>query len=137
MAKRKRKVKPSKIRKLILVPISFLIIGYFLYLLISFPYTIFKLKKEEIKYEEELLVLELEEKNIKNEIEKLKDPDYLARYAREHYQYSKDGEIILKIDNVVEEKEKNVTDFNINKVYIFSGSILTLILIYFFIKGNH
>ena len=28
---------------------------------------------------------------------KLKDPDYIARYAREKYLYSKDGEIILQI----------------------------------------
>ena len=28
---------------------------------------------------------------------KLQDPDYIARYAREKYLYSKDGEFILKI----------------------------------------
>lgn len=28
---------------------------------------------------------------------KLQDPDYIARYAREKYSYSKDGEIILRI----------------------------------------
>ena len=33
----------------------------------------------------------------KKEIEKLKEPDYIARYAREKYLYSKDGEIIIRI----------------------------------------
>ena len=28
---------------------------------------------------------------------KLQDPDYIARYAREKYLYSKDGEFIIKI----------------------------------------
>lgn len=34
---------------------------------------------------------------LKEEIVKLEDPDYVARYAREKYLYSKDGEIIFKI----------------------------------------
>lgn len=38
------------------------------------------------------------ESDLKNEITKLQDPDYVARYAREKYLYSKDGEIIIKID---------------------------------------
>ena len=29
--------------------------------------------------------------------DKLQDPDYIARYAREKYFYSKDGEYIIKI----------------------------------------
>ncbi len=42
-------------------------------------------------------VLENEE-YLKKEIIKLQDPDYVARYAREKYLYSKNGEIIIKID---------------------------------------
>ena len=38
-----------------------------------------------------------EEKNLTTDILKLKDPDYIARYAREKYMYSKDGEVIIKI----------------------------------------
>ena len=72
MKKKKRKIKGSKIRMLILIPISCLIIGYFLYLIISYPYSIIKLKKEQSVYEKQLLQLEIDEKNLKNEIEKLK-----------------------------------------------------------------
>ena len=39
-----------------------------------------------------------EEEKLQSEITKLQDPDYVARYAREKYLYSKDGEIIIKID---------------------------------------
>lgn len=39
-----------------------------------------------------------EEEKLKNEIERLKDPEYMARYAREKYLYSADDEIILKME---------------------------------------
>ena len=39
-----------------------------------------------------------EEEELKSEINKLQDPEYVARYAREKYLYSKDNEIILKIE---------------------------------------
>ena len=34
---------------------------------------------------------------LKVDVEKLQDSDYIARYAREKYLYSKDGEFILNI----------------------------------------
>ena len=37
-----------------------------------------------------------EEKSLKSEVVKLKDPDYLARYAKEKYLYSSDKEIIIR-----------------------------------------
>ena len=39
-----------------------------------------------------------EEENLKEEINKLQDPEYMARYAREKYLYSKKDEIIIKIE---------------------------------------
>ena len=54
-----------------------------------------KEKKElEIVYKEYLE----EEELLRSEIEKLQDEEYIARYAREKYLYSKDGEIIFNID---------------------------------------
>ena len=38
------------------------------------------------------------QKFLKNEINKLQDPEYMARYAREKYLYSKNNEIIIKIE---------------------------------------
>ena len=39
-----------------------------------------------------------EEENLKDEINRLQDPEYMAKYAREKYLYSKNGEIIIKIE---------------------------------------
>lgn len=41
------------------------------------------------------------------EVSKLQDPDYIARYAREKYMYSKPGEIILRM---VEPRENSKDD---------------------------
>ena len=38
-----------------------------------------------------------EEKQLKSDVNKLQDPDYVARYAREKYLYTKDGELIIKM----------------------------------------
>lgn len=135
MKKKKRRIKGSKIRMLILIPISLTIIGYFFYLLISYPYNIMRLQNEEKKYEQELLNLEIDEKNLKNEIEKLKDPDYLARYARENYQYSKNGEIILKIDKKNKTNVENNNNEEFNHLLVIGISIFSLIGVYIFIKS--
>ena len=47
--------------------------------------------------EEQLVKLEKKEKELNQEIVKLQDPEYLARYAREKYFYSKDNELIIRI----------------------------------------
>ena len=47
----------------------------------------------EVRYNE---LLE-EEASLNSEVIKLQDPDYQARYAREKYLYTKDGEKILTI----------------------------------------
>ena len=55
--------------------------------------------KEKKKFlEEQLVKLNDEEKALESDIQKLEDPTYVARYAREKYLYSKNGEKILKID---------------------------------------
>ena len=60
----------------------------------SVIYSNVKEKKElELKYKE---ILEREDL-LKSEISKLEDEEYVARYAREKFLYSKDGDII-KLD---------------------------------------
>lgn len=79
---------------LILIPLLvFFVTNMFNYW--SQIYNNIKQRKDlEVSYQE---VLQKEE-DLKNEITKLQDPEYVARYAREKYLYSKDGEIIIKID---------------------------------------
>ncbi len=38
-----------------------------------------------------------EEETLNSELNKLQDPDYVAKFAREKYMYSKDGEVIIRI----------------------------------------
>ena len=45
----------------------------------------------------ELKNLEEKEEELNDEIKKLQDSEYLARYAREKFFYSKEGEIIIRI----------------------------------------
>lgn len=40
-----------------------------------------------------------DEEGLKEEINRLQDPEYMARYAREKYLYSKKDEIIIKIED--------------------------------------
>ena len=76
-----------------------LIIASIVFMTSSFSYVSQILKtKEEIKelnitYNEKLET----EEELKDEINKLKDPEYMAKYAREKFLYSKDDEIIIKI----------------------------------------
>lgn len=55
-------------------------------------------KMEKVMLTERLEDLKAEEKTLSDDVIKLKNPEYAARYAREKYLYSKDGETILKID---------------------------------------
>ncbi len=53
--------------------------------------------KEKNDLENKLVSLQEKEEELENDVNKLKDPEYLARYAREKYFYSKDGELIIRI----------------------------------------
>lgn len=64
---------------------------------ISLCVKIHKIKKERNIFETRLALLLEKEQNLKQEAEKLNDPDYIARYAREKYLFSKDGEFNIRI----------------------------------------
>ena len=56
------------------------------------------MKVEKKQLEEKITLLEKEKDVLESDILKLKDPDYIAKYVREKYLYSKDGEVILRMD---------------------------------------
>ena len=102
-------------------------------------YSIYNLTKEKAKLDE--LYVELQEKaeDLKLDIEKLNDPEYLADYARENYLYSKDDEYILQIEEIIEDKEQiDTINTSINKNYIFLGLsfIILLMFIYIILKSK-
>ena len=59
-------------------------------------------KKEKELLEKEYNALLKDERDLKSQITKLQDPDYVAEYAREKFMLSKDGEIIIKVPEEVE-----------------------------------
>lgn len=93
----KKVTKKDKRRITLLIIIFIPLLTIFVSNMFSYWSQIYNNIKE--KEELELLYREIleEEETLKSEIVKLQDDEYIARYAREKYLYSKDGEIIIKI----------------------------------------
>lgn len=132
----KKKNRKSKRRLVFFGTLSIFVIGYFLFNLGYYSYRIMVLEKSKSNLESELSTLKKNEENLSSSIEKLKDPEYIAKFARENYMYSRDGEYIIKIedDNVIEEKE----DVSFDYKYLIIGSVacLGLVIIYVVKKKN-
>ena len=126
----KKKVsKASKRRLMIFGILSIMAIVYFFVTLFGYTYSYISLKKEENNLKNQLVFLQDKKANLKIEIQKLNDPEYVARYAKENYLYSADGEYV-KIDTT-EDTEDNVVTNN-NNVYYIIGIILFLICLLIF-----
>ena len=81
--------------------ISFIIVG--LVFLLGFSVykdfiIISKNKNQTAKLTKEYENLLDEKKSLTSQVTKMQDPDYLARYAKEKYLYSKEDEVIIRID---------------------------------------
>lgn len=94
---RKRRIKKVFKRAFTLVFLCLVICGTVFVTLGKIGMEILEKKQETKKLEEKLADLEDQEVDLRSEINKLNDSEYLARYAREKYFYSKDNEIILRI----------------------------------------
>lgn len=85
-------------RRIFLMTLIFL--GFGVVLLKSIVETsmqIYEKEKEKREFTQMLEKLKEKEEELNNTVTKLQNPDYVARYAREKYLYSKDGEIIIRI----------------------------------------
>ena len=122
----KKVSKKSKRRLLIFGMLSIVSIGYFFVTLFGYTYNFISLKNEEAKLQNQLVSLQDKKANLKVEIQKLNDPEYVARYAKENYLYSEDGEYVPKIDNstpIISETSSN------NYYYLVGGVVLVLCVI--------
>ena len=92
-------MKKKKIKKnLLFFTLLYLIVGFILVeSVLSTFYNIYSKTKEKKNLEKQLIELKEKEEELNGTVTKLQDPDYVARYAREKYLYSKDGEIIIRI----------------------------------------
>jgi len=95
--KRKKYTVKTKGRMLVIFCFFIAIISTLGYTLFFNVCQIIDLKFEMADLKEKRVILEDEEKVIQADIKRLQDPVYIARYAREKYFYSKEGEIILRI----------------------------------------
>ncbi len=93
----KKTNKKAKIRIFLFFVIFGSVIGYLGYNFFSNVSMILKINEEKLALQEKLSSLQDEEEELNSDIKKLEDPEYVARYAREKYMYSKDGEIIIRI----------------------------------------
>ena len=95
--KKKTKIKKSAKRIVIFGILAFVSIILVLMTVSKVVIQIIDKYEEANNLEQQLADLKNKEENLNNEILKLQDPEYLARYAREKYFYSKDGELIIRI----------------------------------------
>ena len=134
MAKKKMS-KGAKRRLAWLAPLSLFIICYFVFTLVTTTINLYNLHREEKKLNEKLTSLRGDAKSLKNEINKLQDKEYIARYARENYLYTKNGEYVIKIDD--EGKKITKVKANYNDDYLIYGCSFVFILIILFILRRH
>lgn len=93
----KKKKKNVKVRLLLFFLVFGSIIGSLSYSFFSNVSKIIEIKNEKVALKEKLVNLKDEEDKLNSDIKKLRDPEYVARYAREKYMYSKDGELIIRL----------------------------------------
>lgn len=106
MATKKKKKHQHKRMKVLFISAFFIVLIYYLsFNLIDSLNKINSISKEKEELENRIASLVEEEKKLESDIQKLEDPTYIARYAREKYLYSKDGELIIRFPD--EEESDN------------------------------
>ena len=78
---------------------SFLFIVYFFSLVVNVSLEIVGKYEEKANLNKELEILKEEEEELSTDVLKLQDPEYVGRYLREKYYYSKENEYIIKLPN--------------------------------------
>ncbi len=133
--KTRRISKRRKRRILVLGTISIIVFACFLFNVFTYSYKIIRLTSEQNKLEARLDELKTIKENKENEIEKLNDPEYVAKFARENYRYSRDGELVIvdtteKAEELLRDIEKETLLYK----YILVGSAVGFIILIAIIK---
>ncbi len=99
MAKKSsKKLRKKRVKRIILVTIfCFSINAYVLYSVGTILKDVHVMKNENKELNVKLDNLKEEEEVLKSEVKKLKDPVYVAKYAREKFLYSGDNEYIIRM----------------------------------------
>lgn len=100
MVKKHRRYTIKTTGRMVVIFIFFgIIISTLGYTLFHNLYRVNELKKDLKELEKEKISLVEEEEAFNADIKRLSDPEYIARYAREKYFYSRDGELILRFED--------------------------------------
>ena len=95
--KKTRKPKKKVLRFMFFGVLSFVFIVYFFTIVIDITMQIRGKYKEKNELNNELNVLKEEEQTLSTDVQKLQDPEYVGRYLREKYYYSKTNELIIRL----------------------------------------
>ena len=133
MAKKKVS-KKAKRRLIVFGPIAIFIIVYCAFTLVTTGMDLYKLKSEEKELTEKFSTLKSDASDLKTEITKLQDKDYVARYARENYLYTKNGEYVIKTEEKTKEEKKETEQ---DETYIIYACTAIAIFIVLFIIVKH
>ena len=101
--KKKKVLKTSVLRAGLTMPLCFVIIAFIIYTAVNYTIDIYSKYREKEELDRNLNKLKEEEQKLLVDVEKLQDPEYVGRYLREKFLYSKKGEYIIKLPN--EEKK--------------------------------
>ncbi len=93
----KKKPKQFTFRFLLFGVLSIVVISAVLGSLSKVWLNIYEKYKEKKELEEKLVLLKEDGESLSIDVEKLKDPEYVARYLKEKYFYSSDGEYIIRL----------------------------------------
>ena len=96
MAKRTKKDKRRVLLGLLVISIMLSYLSVFIY---NYWNQILTNEKEKTKLMNEYEALLKAEDDLNSEITKMQDPEYIAKYAREKYGYSKNDEVIIKVED--------------------------------------
>ena len=136
MAKTRRISKSTKRRLRVFGILSLVCILYFIFCLGFELYKVHELKLEEKQLKEEYESLKKEAEELEVEIDELNDPEYLDKYARENYSYSKDGEYIIKLNDKDEEIKKVNNEINGNYIIVGLSIFIIIIFLYVIIRSK-
>ena len=131
----KKKVpKKAKRRLIVFGPLAVFIIVYCIFTVITTGIDLYSLTNEEKELTNKLTTLKTDASDLKTEITKLQDKDYVARFARENYLYTKNGEYVIKTEEKEKKESKKVKQ---DEKYIMYICIIIAILIILFIIVKH
>ncbi len=128
----KKMNKATKRRIVFFVPIALILIIYFVFTISMNIADTISLNYEKNKLEEELIETKDEVNDLSIEVDKLQEPAYIARYIRENYDYTKNGEYVLKLEQESSEEISNDNKFNFNYKHLVI--IIGLIFLFVIVK---